>query len=426
MCSKMRYSAPGLALAMTFWFGCNLTTQAGDWPQWRGVNRDGHTVGEAPLNSFPADPSTDWKLTVGGGFSSPVVAGKVLVYQDEKDGREWAHAVDAESGKELWTVTYSPAYSDEWGSGPRATPIMDGERVYVQSCVGEFCCLKLGDGSTIWRTSFEKDFGVKFGGSKAQQGTAARRGNNGCAVIDGERIIVPVGAPKGFSLVCFDKKTGRQLWHGGDDEAGYSSFITATLAGVRQTVAFTADSLLGARQEDGKVLWRVPLVTNAKRHASTPVILQDTVFVNSHSFGLLGTRVESDSGGQKATRAWQNKELLINISTPVLVGQHLYTLGANRDYVCVDARTGEAQWSKIGFGRGRKDYASTVVVGNRLLILTEEGELFLLAANPEKYEELGRLHVCGSTWNYPAYANGRLYVRDGKELRCLNIADSPR
>ena len=99
----------------------------------------------------------------------------------------------------------------------------------------------------------------------------------------------------------------------------------------------------------------------------------------------------------------------------------LYNQGANRDYVCFDARTGQLKWSQPGFGQGRKDYSSTIVAGKNLLVLTEDGTLLLLAANPAKYTELGRAQVCGNTWSFPAYADGKFYVRDGRQLACCDL-----
>jgi len=120
-----------------------------------------------------------------------------------------------------------------------------------------------------------------------------------------------------------------------------------------------------------------------------------------------------------------NKPLTINLATPVLVDGHLYCYGAIRtkDYVCVNATTGELKWTQTGFGIGKDqtDYASTIAVGKNLLVLTYDGQLILIAANPEKYTELGRVQVCGKTWSHPAFADGKLYVRDGRELQCLDL-----
>jgi outer membrane protein assembly factor BamB len=396
------------------------TASAADWPQWRGPNRDGH-AGTHTAVAVPAELKPVWKVAVGGGHSAPVVADGKLVFLDENGTSETAHALDAATGRELWKADYAEMFRDEWGAGPRATPMLEGGRVYAQACNGEFRCLNLADGKVIWSTSFEKDFGMKFLGARANEGTATRRGNNGSGVIDGARLVLPVGGTQGASLVCFDKLTGKMLWKSGDDEAAYSSLVVATLAGVRQVVAFNAEALVGAALADGKILWRVPLKTNAKRHAATPVIDGDRVVVNSHTLGLLCFKIEKDAAGLKAVEAWANRDLKINLATPVLVDGHLYCQGAARDYVCVDARTGVQKWAQPGFGAGKKDYASTIAVGKNLLVLTEDGTLVLLAANPAKYTELGRLQVCGNTWSFPAFADGRLYVRDGRQLLCVDL-----
>ncbi len=399
-----------------------LHAATSDWPQWHGPNRDCVAAVGAPVPvALPKELKPLWKIPVGGGFSAPVVAGGKLVYLDENGEQEFAHLLDATSGKEIWKVAFSDRSADEWGAGPRATPIMDGDRVYVQSTSGEFRCLKLADGKTVWGISFEKDFGVKFLGYKANSGTATRRGNNGSGVVDGNAVIVPVGSTEGASLVCFDKLTGKVIWKVGDDEAAYSSLIVATLAGVKQVVAFTADALVGVDRQTGKLLWRVPLKTGAKRHACTPVVAGDTVTVASSTIGLVCTKIAKGGASVEAAPAWANKDLKINLATPALAGNYFYSQGANKDFVCVDAKTGEIKWSQPGFGTGKRDYASTIVVDNKLLVLTEDGQLLFLAANPKEYSELGRLQVCGGTWCFPAYANGHLFVRDTRELSCVSL-----
>lgn len=408
----------GLLAATAF---ASTPTGGADWPQWRGPNRTGHARDAQTITSLPKELNPVWKIQIGGGFSAPVVQGNALIYVDENGARERAHRVDAATGKEVWAVDYAKSESDEWGAGPRATAIIDEERVYVQSMNGEFRCLSLATGKTLWQTSFDKDFGVKFLGSKAREGTASRRGNNGSGVIAGERLVLPVGNTEGASLVCFNKVDGKVIWKSGTDEAAYSSLVTATLAGVPQVIAFTADALLGAALEDGRVLWRVPLKTNAKRHAATPVIDGDTVIVNSHTIGLVAFEIARDSGGFQAKPGWANTDLKINLATPVLVDGHLYCQGANRDYICAEAGTGQLKWSQPGFGQGRRDYSSTIVVGKNLLVLTEDGTLILLQPDPEKYTELSRLQVCGNTWSFPAYANGKLYVRDTRSLQCIDL-----
>ena len=402
----------------------SLRLPAGDWPQWHGLTRDCRVPEAEPvLVSLPSDLKPVWKTPVGGGFSAPVVAGTNLVCLDENAKQEVVHLLDAQTGKEIWNVPFADRFEDEWGAGPRSTPFIDGARVYVQSCNGEFRCLGLADGKLIWGISFEKDFRVKFLGSKANSGTATRRGNNGSGVIDGDAVIVPVGSTEGATLVAFDKRSGKVLWQAGDEEAAYSSPLIAKLAGIKQIVYLSADSLAGYDPGKGGILWRVPLKTDAKRHACSPVIVDDTVTVNSHTFGTVCFKIVKLGDGFKAVEAWANRELKTNLSTAVAQGGFLYNQGADRDYVCFDARSGAIQWSQAGFGQGKRDYSSTILAGKNLLVLTEAGTLLLLKADAARYTELGRVQVCGNTWSFPAYADGKLYVRDGRQLACYRLVE---
>ncbi|MBC8002043.1 MAG: PQQ-binding-like beta-propeller repeat protein [Opitutaceae bacterium] len=392
---------------------------AADWPQWLGPSRSGNAGSiEKPLQKLPTELKAIWRINVGGGFSSPVLAGGKLLYMDEDGANEVVHLVDVPTRKEIWKKPLAEKFQDEWGAGPRSTPMIDGENVYVQSCNGEFRCLKLSNGETVWTVNFEKDFGVPFLGSKAREGTASRRGNNGCGIVDGAHVIVPVGNTQGASIVCFDKLTGKVIWKALSDEAAYSSLKVATLAGVKQVVAYMADSLAGIERNTGSVLWRVPLKTNAKRHAATPLTWENFVAVNSHTFGQICFRIVQTEAGFKAEQAWANPATKINLATPVKVGGFLYSHGPAKNFICVDAATGAVKWTQPGFGR---EVSSTIAVGSTLLVLTDDGELVQIAADSESYRELARIQVAGKNWNYPAFADGKLYVRDQRELICYDL-----
>ena len=408
------------ALAVWLAAGPPGLVQASDWPQWMGPTRDGRASDSVPLPSrLPAELKPLWRIPVGGGFSAPVVAGDRLVYLDAPGEMEIAHLVDATTGREMWKVEYGEAFEDEWGKGPRATPLMDDDRLYVQSCKGEFRCLNARDGKTIWRKNFETDFGAAFLGKTAPEIAAARRrGNDGSGAIDGDNIFLPAGGPNAC-LVCCNKKTGAVVWKSQSDEMAYSSLKVATLADIRQIVAFTAEALIGVQASDGKLLWRVPLKTNARRHAATPVIEGNRVLVNSHTFGLICLEISKTAAGCEAKQKWLNADLKINVATPVIVDRHLYSQGPAKNFICADLETGRQEWAEAGFG---KEYSATLAVGKSLLILTDAGQLVLAAADPKQYRELGRLQVCGKNWNFPAYANGKLYVRDYHELLCLDLA----
>lgn len=411
-----------LALALVL-AGHAHALRAADWPQWHGPTRDcALPAGAALPASLPKDLKPLWKVPAGGGFSAPLVAGGKVFFNDTDGTQEFAHLLDAQTGKEIWKTAYAPAVGDEFGKGPRATACLDGGHAYVQSTGGEFRCLSLKDGKVVWSLSFEKDYQTPYLGANAKAGTATRRGNNGSPVVDGDAVIIPVGATAGATLVACDKLTGKVLWKSGEDEAAYSAVMVADIGGVRQVVHLNADALTGTDRKTGKPLWRVPVKTGAKRNTGTPVIIGDRIVINSFTIGLVCYKVSQSPGGWTASEDWVNKKLAINIATPVAADGNLYCQGPAKDYICADARTGATRWSQPGFGSGRKDYASTIVSGKNLLVLTEDGTLLLLAANPEKYTELARIQVCGNTWCFPALADGKLYVRDGRELACIDLA----
>lgn len=402
-------------ISLFFTFICH----AGDWPQWLGPTRDGHAASDEKISpQLPADLKANWKIKIGGGFSSPVVSSNQVLFCDEDGANEIAHLIDAQSGKEIWQTKLAPRFTDEWGAGTRSTPFFDGDRVYAQSCNGEFRCLNRATGKVIWGTSFEKDFGVKFLGSKANEGTAARRGHNGTGVLDGNAVILPVGSTNGATIVCFDKLTGKILWKNGQDETAYSSLQVATLAGRKQVIALTATQLAGFDCATGKQFWRVPLRTSANRHAATPVIVRDNVIVNSHTLGLISFAITKEGENFKATEIWANKNLKINLSTPVVSENALFCQGPNKNFICADVNTGKLLWEAPGFG---KENSSTIAIGKNLLVLTDGGELVLVDASSTKYSERGRFQICGKNWNFPAVAGGKLYVRDARELASYDL-----
>ena len=403
------------------------TALATDWPQWRGPDRTGVVKDPAhKLDTLPGDPKTLWSVDAGPSQSSPIVAGDRVIFMDGVEGQETAHCLDLKTGKELWKYAVGPMveFQNAYGEGPRCTPLIDGDHVYVQSCGGEFACLSLKDGKKVWGVSFGKDYGATFLGNKsgdpAAKETASRRhGNNGSAAIDGDRIFVPVGSVEKGTLIAFDKKTGKQLWAAGSDNTAYSSVVVGTLAGTKQVVHFTADALMGVDAATGKVLWREPLKTGAKRHVATPVIDGDTVTVASTSIGTIRFLISKSGSEYKATRAWENGPTKTVIGTPTQVGDTIYTVGpGNRcDLVALDAKTGTQKWTQSGLG----DYASITAVNDKLLVLDSTGELRLVRASADKYEELGRAQVAAKTWASPAYTDGKIVVKDGSKLALLQI-----
>jgi outer membrane protein assembly factor BamB len=396
---------------------------AGDWPQWRGINRDGLVQSEKPLSQLPAKPKKIWQVSVGKGQGGLVIAGGQLVMCHEKivNGKpmETAALINATSGKMLWETPYSASwqYTNVYGPGPRTAPMIDGDLIFCQSAMGVLACVSIQTGKLLWSKSYEKDFGAKWFGGNApgSSGTAAsRHGNNGAPVTDSRYIYAPAGGHEEASLVCLEKTTGKLVWKSGSDYAAYAGLMLGELAGMRQVVMVTAANMKGYRAKDGRELWSVPVKTGAARNIVTPILHGDTVTVASHTVGTFQVRISNSGNGQKAEEVWRNKDVRTNITTPVLRDGYIYGLGASRgknsEFVCLSHKTGETMWSQ----RGYDDYASVMGIGDTLLIHGSRGALTLLKATPKAYTELGRLDAVSQiSWNFPVYSGGVLYLKDG-------------
>lgn len=344
------------------------------------------------------------------------MAGGKVFYFDNQEGKETLHAIDAADHHELWRAPVDETFQDEQGPpGPRCTPLVDGDRVYAQSGKGELQCFRIADGKVVWRVNFLKDFGAAFLGEDSKIPGAAEHGYTGVPVIDGERLIACVGGTNGAGVVCFDKRTGKVFWKSQDDLAAYAAPMIATLAKVKQSVCFTEAGLIGLDLDDGKLLWRVPIKTSYGRNVTTPVIVDDWVVVGSYQAGLIGVKISAAGNDLKIEQAWTNKLAAMNFSSPIAVGMHLYGLGPAKNLVCVEIATGKIMWSKEGYFTTAANvaHASFLGLGKNILVCTDGGQLALIAADPAEFRELGRAQVCGLNWCNPAYADGRLYVRDG-------------
>lgn len=390
---------------------------AADWPQWRGPLRNGHVAaGVAVPETLPPEPKTLWRVKAGEGFASPVVAaGKVFLF-DNQGGKETLRALSTADGQELWRTVIDDAFRDGISPpGTRSTPLVDGTRVYAQSCKGELQCLDVADGKKIWGVNFTRDFGAVFTGEKGQAPGATRHGNTGQPVIDGDRMFVSVGSTNGAGMVCFDKATGRVIWKAQNEIAAYAAPMIATVAAQKQIVNFMADAVLGLDPSNGKLLWRFPVKTAFARHVTTPVILDDMVVVSSHQVGLMGLKVSRAGDKFKVEQAWLSREGAMNFSSPVAVGDSLYGLGPAKNIVCIDIPTGKTRWSKEGWitTSADKAHAAFMVMGKNILTLTDGGLLVLFAADPAECREIGRAQICGANWCNPAYVDGTLFVREG-------------
>lgn len=429
MASRRLDTVPAYAAASLLLLLLTVTTPAADWPGWRGPARDGHAPAKSKsLESLPREPRVVWRLKIGTGLASPVVAGDKVFYLDNQADKETAHAIDRATGRELWQTPLDDVFQDsQYAPGPRCTPLVDGARLYAQSSKGLLRCLNVTDGKQLWSLNYTQDFGALFIGERGLAQGGHRHGFTASPWVDGSRLILSVGDTNGAGIVCADKKSGKVLWQSQNDRVGNAAPITAVVgrAKPKQVIAFTVEGLIGLNLDDGNLLWRVPLSSTYGRHVATPVLVDHIAIVGSHMRGTIGVELSPEKGSKSwnAPVKWESKECTLNFASPVAVGDNLYGLGMTKNVFCLDAKTGRTLWSRTGLisTSAEKAHAAFIVVGKNILMLTDIGEAILFAANPQGYRELGRTQVCGASWCNPAYADGRLFVRDAKELVCVEL-----
>jgi outer membrane protein assembly factor BamB len=397
---------------------CSPLARGEDWPQWLGPHRNGSTAEK--VAPWKAPLKVLWRQPVGEGHSSPVVAaGRVYLHTRVKDKEaEALTAYDARSGEPLWQTTYaSPPYRGLFGNGPRATPAINAGRAYTFGITGLLTCFDARGGKKLWQVDTLKEFHAAnpfFGASCSP-------------LVEGDLVLVNVGG-KGASIVAFHKETGKSAWHKLDDKASYSSPIAIGAGKDRQAIFLTARGVVSLAPADGTIFWQFPLVDLLAESSATPVVAGDILLASSITTGSVGLRLQTRDGKPAVAKAWHNGDLTCYFSTPVPVGtDHIYlvtgtappALAIESRLRCIETATGKELWQKRGVG---KYHAALLRTGdNKLLMLEEAGNLVLLDPDPKRYRELARSPICGQTWAHPALADGRLYVRDGKELVCVSL-----
>ena len=396
---------------------------AQDWPQILGPGRNGIYTGPEIVASFPrSGPPLVWKRDVGAGFAGPAVSGGRLILFHRVNNRETVDAMDALTGKTVWTFDYPTSYRDDFGfdEGPRAVPVIAGGRVFTHGADGMLHGIDFATGKSLWSVDSRKAFQAP----KGYFGVASS------PLVHRERVMVNVGGKTGLGppkpgegggIVAFDAATGKTLWTSTSDEASYSAPIMADIAGQETAVFFTRTGLVALDPANGAVRyqfrWRARMAASV--NAATPIVVKDQIFLSA-SYGTGAVLLQVANNAVKPV--WSGDESLSNhYSTSVYKDGYLYGFEGRQEFGqslrCIELATGKVMWNTDGFGAG-----TLLVAGEALVIMRESGELVLAPASPKAFRFASRAQVMpGSVRAYPALANGRYYVRNERELRALDL-----
>ncbi len=393
------------------------STTASDWPDFRGPNRDGHYTSRPILTAWPnAQLKPMWKQPVGGGYASFVVArignADLAVTIEQRGAQEVVAAYDVATGREQWTSKWSAEFKEFMGGdGPRATPTYFEGNVYALGATGELRALDAARGRTIWRTNMLTDAGA----ANVQWGMSAAP-----LVVDGNVVVLP-GGSGGKSVAAYNRLTGARAWSALDDRQAYVSPMLVSIDGVRQILVVSGSRMMGLAPNDGTLLWEYPWATFNDINAGQPLVIgKNRVFVSSgYDHGAAVIEVTMNGARGTVREVWKNNRMKNQFSSSVLHDGYIYGLDESI-LACLDAATGELKWKG-----GRYGYGQIALASGHIIVLTEDGDLALVQATPEKHVELARFPALdGKTWNHPAFSNGLLVVRNLKEMAVFDLRPS--
>lgn len=385
---------------------------AQDWPQWRGPSRDGVVSAAATPKVWPASLQRVWRVEVGEGYSSPVVAGGRAFVHSRRDPDEIVTAIDLETGAFVWQQTYPAAftknqYATSMAKGPNSTPLVAAGRIFTLGATGVLSAWNAESGALVWR----KDYSAGVDTSKLFCGTAMS------PIVEGGNLIVQVGSDvHGGRVIALDPATGADRWTWRGAGPGYASPIVFTAAAVRQIVTLTDSSIVGIEAKTGASLWSVPFPDEWHENIVTPIWTGTHLIVSGTRQGIHAYAIGLASGNWQVNLAWKNADAPMYLSTPVFADGTLYGLSAKRkgQFVAIDAATGAVRWATEG---REGDQASVLLTPTRVLFLTNGGDLTVARRTPDRFEAERKYHVADKeTWAVPVVLPDGLVVRDATGL----------
>lgn len=389
---------------------------APEWGQWGGPNRNFQTPARPIAREWPASgPAVIWKHAMPYGNSSVVVDGKRL-YTMYRDGdSEVVVALEAATGRTLWEYKYPASFlkgmNMNTGSGPHATPLVVDDRLYTAGVTGKFHCLNKKTGKALWTRGLIGEMG----------GDVMLRGYSNSPLRYRDTVIVMLGG-MGHTIAALDLKTGATRWQGGDFGNSQSSPVLINVDGEEQVACVVAKAVAGFDPFSGRVLWSHPHENRGGDITSTLIWGPDNLlfFSGAYQGGSRTLQLSRRNGATVIQELWFHRQLRVHHSDVMRVGDYIYA--SNGDfggtlYMCVNIRTGQIMWRNRSIPR-----ANSLLVGDRAIILDEEGVLHLAQLSPDGLKVISSFQALENlSWTPPSIAGTRLYIRDRKSIAAIEL-----
>lgn len=388
------------------------TTSAGDWPQWRGPNRDGRASDFKAPKEWPKELTQKWKVTVGDGVATPALVGDKLFVFSRESGAEVTRCLEAATGKEVWIDKYDAAFkatADSGFPGPRCSPAVADGKVVTMGVNGTISCLDAGTGKKVWRTETEgmPPFHTSSSPIIVNKLVVAQFGGEGKG---------KGGGGKG-GVAAYELETGKEKWKWTGAPAAYASPVLMKIGDTTMIVAETASNVVGLNAADGKELWKVDYAVTGGRgyNSSTPIVDGATVIFSGSNRGTKALKIEKKGDEFTATEVWANKDNSALYNTPVLKDGRLFGLTSSDQLFCVTTETGKTAWTEpLSGGRG---YGNVVDAGAVLLALPPTGTLTVFEPSDKEFKKVASYKVgAGKTYAYPIATGNRIFVKDADSV----------
>lgn len=393
----------------------SCTDASAQWPQFGGPDQSFKASSSGLAKQWPEDgPKELWSRDLGEGYSTILVDGGRLFTMYRSEEKERVICLDAATGKTLWEHAYESApregHGDQFGRGPRATPLLTGGKLYTIGVSGMMYCLDAQSGSVLWSKDFRGDLGdhIRFGGYSSSP-------------IEYKDTIILLPGTKGKALVALNKSDGAIVWKNLDFENGYSTPRIMEIHGEDQLVTFMASEVIGADPDNGELKWQYPCVNQWKENIVMPLLIdENTLLISSVQAGTTGLKITKTGDKFAAEKLWATKKIQLYHGTPVLLDDHMYAVTGLRGPFFMSAlntKTGKVAWRKRGIGKSNVVYAD-----GKLIILDEDGKMMLATASPEDFAVVSEVTILQNrAWTAPTIVGKTLYVRDEKKIVALDL-----
>lgn len=396
----------------------SLEPTEGDWPAFRGANRDDVVIGESLRTDWDARPPKQlWKHPIGSGWSSFAMIGRRAWTLEQRGENELCVCYDIETGRELWSHADAVRFSSpQGGVGPCSTPTVHDGKVFTQGATGILNCLDAATGQRVWTHNTLED----------ASSPNLSWGQCGSPLIVDDLVIVSPGSndvasqAKKSAVIAYRRDNGEKVWATGSRIGSYASPHFATLNGVRQVLIYDGLGLMALSPENGHELWKFDWTNNPQVNAAQPILVDDQRVLIGSGYGqgsvLIGFHQNDKADSTEAESRWQSKQFKLKFNSGVRRGDYLFGLDEGM-LTCLNLMSGKRLWKQ-----GRYGYGQMLLVEDKLLILSEEGDVVLVPATPETPREAARIHaIDGKTWGHPVLSRGRLLVRNSDEAACFDL-----